>query len=46
MPTSGFSRNIWFSIPISRRGKRGRHAPAPWQTKCKNWAPFSWYYDI
>jgi len=41
MPASGFSRNIWFLIPISRRGKGGRPAPAPWQIKCKNWAPLA-----
>jgi len=27
MPTSGFSRNIWFLIPISRRGKREWSSP-------------------
>jgi len=41
MPTSVFSRNIWFLNPISRRGKRVRPTRAPWQAKCKNWAPFS-----
>jgi len=46
MPTSAFSRNIWFLISISRRGKRERSAPTPWQAKRKNWSPFSWHYDI
>jgi len=41
MPTSVFSRSIWFLIPVSRRGKRGRPAPSPWQAKCKNWDPLA-----
>jgi len=27
-----------------REGKGGE--PPPWQAKCKNWAPFTWHFDI
>jgi len=37
MSTSGFSRNIWFIIPISTRGANARFAPIPCGHPCDHW---------
>jgi len=37
IPTSGFSRNIWFLIPISRRGENPVLPPLPCWRPCDHW---------